>query len=149
MRAGDIWRASGRPELAERLWNMAGDMPQTRAAAAARKGFMAKRAGDFETARREFLRALDAAGGGGTQCAGISAYSLLEELAKLEEHRFKSPALAAEHARQALEWLRKNRYLLGKSFAEMNRSMTRRAERLEKILEKKNKTILIKEEETD
>ncbi|MDR1943208.1 MAG: ribonuclease H-like domain-containing protein [Synergistaceae bacterium] len=135
IRAGDLWMAIGHPERAQKLWGAAGGFPQSRVEAAIRKGFSAKRARDYESAREEFLRALEAVKSGAS-CGGAIVYTLLEELAKLEEHRFKSPETAMEHAKGAIEWLRKNRYLLGRSFIQMNRSMAQRAARLEKILEK-------------
>jgi uncharacterized protein YprB with RNaseH-like and TPR domain len=133
VRAGDLWMATGRTDRAERLWNIASELPQSRAEAQVRKGYLAKRASDFESARASFLAAL---GSMRTESPGgdVTVYTLLEELAKLEEHRFKSPQNAMKHTLRAIDWLRKNRFLLGRSFGQMNRSMRQRAERLEKIL---------------
>ncbi|MDR3255703.1 MAG: ribonuclease H-like domain-containing protein [Synergistaceae bacterium] len=134
-RAGDVWMAIGRPDLALELWDRAKDMPRSRAEAGVRRAYLAKKTADYDSARDGFLHALEAARDG-ELCADVSVYTLLEELAKLEEHRFKSPKQAIVYARGALDWLRKNRYLLGRSFVMMNRSMTQRAARLEKTIKK-------------
>jgi uncharacterized protein YprB with RNaseH-like and TPR domain len=145
MRAGDIWMAKGNPERAGMLWDKALEMPQTRADAGMRKGFMAKRAMDHVSARRAFLFALDAIRNGSRPASYETVYILLEELAKLEEHRFKSPEMAMRHVTMALNWLRRNRYLLGGAFGRMNGAMTKRAERLAGIL-KNQKSLIVPEE---
>jgi uncharacterized protein YprB with RNaseH-like and TPR domain len=134
MRAGDIWMAKGNRERAGMLWDRAGEMPQTKIEACVRKGFMAKKAMDHESARDAFLSALDAIKGASRPASGAVLYMLLEELAKLEEHRFKSPQTAMRHVTMALDWLRRNRYLLGGAYGRMHGLMARRAERLARIL---------------
>jgi uncharacterized protein YprB with RNaseH-like and TPR domain len=148
MRAGDIWMAKGDPERAGMLWDKAMEVPQTKADASMRKGFVAKRAMDHVSARNAFLFALDAIRDGSRPSSYESVYILLEELAKLEEHRFKSPETAMRHVTMALNWLRRNRYLLGRAFGRMNGSMTKRAERLDKIL-KNRKSLSMPEESID
>jgi len=137
-RAGDVWMAAGFPQRAQTLWAAARDIPPARAEAGVRMAYLAKRDADFESAREGFLLTLEAVRSGET-CGDVTVCELLEELAKLEEHRFRSPGRAMEYTRRALDWLRKNRYLLGRSFARMNRSMTQRAERLERALNKQTK----------
>ncbi|MDR0615264.1 MAG: ribonuclease H-like domain-containing protein [Synergistaceae bacterium] len=134
VRAGDIWMAKGNADRAGMLWDMAKDMPRAKIEACVRKGLMAKKAMDHESARDAFLLALDAIRGGERPASGAVLYMLLEELAKLEEHRFKSPQTAMEHVTMALGWLRRNRYLLGDAYRRMHGLMTRRADRLARIL---------------
>jgi uncharacterized protein YprB with RNaseH-like and TPR domain len=142
-RAGDIWMRNGCPSRAVTLWNKACGFPAARAEAYARKGFAAKRSSDFESARESFQLALESLDKGACTLGNEMEYVLLEELAKIEEHRFKSPGAAMERVLEAIEWLRKNRHLLGRSFARMNESMRQRAERLEKIIKKSKETNLI------
>jgi hypothetical protein len=130
--------AAGYPERARALWESARDIPPARAEAGMRMAYLAKRNADFESARDCFLLALEAVRSG-ESCGDVMACDLLEELAKLEEHRFRSPGRAMEYTRSALDWLRKNRYLLGRSFVQMNRSMAKRVARLERILNKEAK----------
>ncbi|MDR1514418.1 MAG: ribonuclease H-like domain-containing protein [Synergistaceae bacterium] len=136
VKAGDIWMAKGERGRALSLWDKACEMSQARAEAFARKGFMAKRAKDFKAAKDAFLSALGVLSGESRRAADVRVYVMLEELAKIEEHRFKSPESAMSHVETALDWLRRNRCLLGNAFAGMNRSMARRAERLMDIMKK-------------
>lgn len=132
VKAGDIWMASGDPGRAEALWDRACEASQARVEAFLRKGFVAKRASDHASARDAFLSALGALREDPRRGADPVAFVLLEELAKIEEHAFKSPEAAMGYTAAALDWLRRNRYILGTSFARMQRSMSRRAMRLRK-----------------
>ncbi|MDR0649270.1 MAG: ribonuclease H-like domain-containing protein [Synergistaceae bacterium] len=130
IRAGDLWAASGNPGRAEALWDRACEARQGRVEALLRKGFAAKRAQDRASARDAFQRALGALRDEPRRGADPTAYVLLEELAKLEEHAFKSREAAMRYTDMALEWLKRNRYILGASFTRMHQSMSRRAARL-------------------
>jgi uncharacterized protein YprB with RNaseH-like and TPR domain len=132
LRAGDLWLSRGFPERADRLWSAAIENSLSRADAWVRKALMTKRSADYEAAREHLLSALDTVMAGESPRGESTLFVILEELAKLEEHRFKSPDRAMGYVRSALDWLVKNRYLLGRSFSEMHRSMTHRAARLEK-----------------
>jgi hypothetical protein len=61
-----------------------------------------------------------------------SKITILEELAKLEEHRFMSPERALRHVRSAIELIRKTRLYRGQYDAAMNAAMEHRRTRLEK-----------------
>lgn len=138
IRAGDTWYAHDNIERAVALWEHACEKPQANALAYMRKGFHAKREKDYGKARHEFLSALDAqqTNNASNPGSGMNPYALLEELAKLEEHKFRSPETALAFVRQALAWLKQNRYLLGHSFPQMNRSMLHRASRLDQKIKK-------------
>jgi hypothetical protein len=136
MRSGDVWSSLGCGEQAEHMWEMALSFPLSRADAALRMAYLAKKASRFDAAKARFELALYAMLEGGSS-SDISLAALYEELAKLEEHKFRAPSRAMEHTRNALDWLRKNRYLLGRAFFAPYKSLSRRAERLERILYKK------------
>ncbi|MDR1966382.1 MAG: ribonuclease H-like domain-containing protein [Synergistaceae bacterium] len=136
LRAGDIWLRMGRNERASSLWGMAMDSgdPASRVHATLRAAHFAKKNQDYETARKYFARALAEIGHRqSARTAGGAAAGALEELAKLEEHRFMSPARALDHVNEALRVLKSER-LYGGSSANiaMIRSMEHRKARLEK-----------------
>lgn len=133
LRAGDIWHSRGMHERAEAFWNAACGDDSSAVEARARRAYRAKKAADYASAREDFLFVLDALERG-CNCTyeNASYFSICEELAKIEEHRFKSPNRAAEHVRSAAVWLKKNRYLLGGSYGKMQSAMRHRLERLER-----------------
>lgn len=138
-RAGDLWEACGYGERANELWNRACAFSASRVEAHSRRAFQAKRASDFAGAHREFLLALEAAKDTDEGCGDrIALYTLLEEIAKLEEHRLGMPRTALAHANEALQWLFSHRYLLGRAFSQMHREMQRRVARLNRKTEKES-----------
>ena len=141
LRAGDIWRSMGEAEVSERFWRAACEREDSRVEARVRQAYLAKKSMDFAAARDDFSAAL-ADLRGGLRCSSewVSVYSLLEELAKLEEHRFRSPERAIRHVDDALAWLKNNRFLLGGRFAQLHRDMMHRRARLDKKLDAKEKT---------
>jgi hypothetical protein len=128
VRAGDMWLAAGRLDRASLLWGAACADPAAEAEARVRIAMTAKRNLDYSSARDELLAALGCAGLG-TNC-GVSVFTIREELAKIEEHIFKSPEAALEHTKSALLWIGSNRHLLGREGVDMHRSMTHRRKRL-------------------
>jgi uncharacterized protein YprB with RNaseH-like and TPR domain len=137
LRAGDVWHEMGRHDMSDRLWNMAIEKPVTRLDAHARRAFRAKRLGDFTAAREEFESVLSGMRADNARAVGGTAfYMALEELAKLEEHRFRSPEAALRHVDEALAWLTSNRFFLGRAGSAMRTDMLRRRERLEKKINK-------------
>jgi uncharacterized protein YprB with RNaseH-like and TPR domain len=129
VRAGDMWLAAGRLDRASRLWSAACSDPVAEAEARVRMGMAAKRNLDYASARDELLTALRCAERVTSRC-GVTVFAIREELAKIEEHVFKSPKTALEHAKYALLWISSNRRLLGRKGTDMHRSMTHRRERL-------------------
>lgn len=135
-KAGDVWHALGDAERANALWARACASPDIEFEARARRAYRAKRARDYEAAREDFLFLLAALTEGRIAShEWVTVYSLCEELAKLEEHRFRSPERAIAHTERAVSWLKRNRYLLGHAFAPMHRAMQHRRERLQKKLQ--------------
>ncbi|MDR1916476.1 MAG: ribonuclease H-like domain-containing protein [Synergistaceae bacterium] len=136
LRAGDIWRRFGHGRRAAQLWNMACKVPNPHVDALVRRAIFAKRNGDFDAARADFLSALDKFRRGERHSAdGVSELTILEELAKLEEHRFKSWTRAIEYVDEAINWLRSNIYIQGRERAAGLKSMEHRRKRLlKKIL---------------
>ena len=131
LRAGDFWRDRGLIKDAVRLWEMAEADPEARTAAFIRRALLAKQDKDHASARVLFERALAEFRSG----AGSSARELLlilEELAKLEEHRFKDNRRALEHVRTALGVLRRARLYGGIGNAEQRQAAEHRRARLEK-----------------
>lgn len=131
MRVGNLWESLGDHERAEAFWNRACEYPASKIEAHTRRALHAKRALDFARAHGEFLLALDATNDGGENCgSSFTLYTLLEEIAKIEEHRLGMPEKALAHAEKAMQWLFSHRYLLGRTFSPMHRSMHHRIERL-------------------
>ena len=138
LRAGDIWRSMGETEVSERFWHAACGREDSRVEALVRRAFLAKKNMDFAAARDDFSAALeDLHAGMSGSGESVSVYTLLEELAKLEEHRFRSPERASGHVDAALAWLKDNRFLLGGRFGQLHRDMMHRRARLDKKIDKK------------
>ncbi|MDR1885054.1 MAG: ribonuclease H-like domain-containing protein [Synergistaceae bacterium] len=133
LRAGEIWRSKGHGERAAALWNMACQNAASEVEARLRRARASKSDADFRGAREDLMAVLGRVETGmGKLPAGMTMFMLREELAKLEEHRFRSPDAALEHTKAALLWVRANRYLLGRAGLGMYGSMMRRYERLMK-----------------
>ncbi|MDR1471833.1 MAG: ribonuclease H-like domain-containing protein [Synergistaceae bacterium] len=131
LRAGDIWHRLGHGDRAALLWNMACLPPEPHVDAMFRRARRSKKNNDFASARDDLLYVLRGLRGGGRRSAdGISELDVLEELAKLEEHRFKSPERALEHVEAAAAWLRSNGFMLGRERAAWIKSMEHRGKRL-------------------
>jgi hypothetical protein len=132
LRAGDFWNGLGLTGEASRLWRLAEEDPASRVEALLRHAFHAKKNSDHSVARTHFERALDEIRSRRTHehvdCMAVA----LEELAKLEEHRFKSPERALAHTRAALDALKKACYYGGMSKIPVIRQFQRRLARLEK-----------------
>jgi Predicted exonuclease len=132
-RGGDIWQARGEYARAGRLWDIACEREVSGAEAFARKGFAAKKRGDHIAAADAFSSALSLLTQDPRKYRGdFLSYKTLEELAKLQEHRLRSPQAALGHTEAALEWLRANRYFLGRQYGVLHRAMRQRQARLER-----------------
>jgi len=130
MKAGDFWEALGERERANAFWERACAFGSSKAEAHTRRALCAKRARDYATAHKEFTLALAE--------PNNQPYTVLEELAKLEEHRLGMPEAALAHAEEAMRRLISNRYLLGRSFSPMRNSTMRRIERIRRKIEKRS-----------
>ncbi|MDR1508359.1 MAG: ribonuclease H-like domain-containing protein [Synergistaceae bacterium] len=142
LRAGDICNDMGQRERAVYLWNRARSDPSSRIEAITRLAYLAKKNRDHISAKNYFMNALhefESSPRGENSCYGRIA--ILEELAKLEEHRFMSPERALRHVRSAIELMRKARLYRGKYDAAMNTAMERRRIRLEKKIRGMEKMI--------
>ena len=131
LRAGDFWRDRGFAEDAVRLWEMAEEDPDARIESFVRRALFAKKNKDHASARDLFERALGEFHAG----AGHNADDLLlilEELAKLEEHRFMDRRRALGYVQTALNELRKARRYGDASNICRTRAMEHRRARLEK-----------------
>ena len=138
LRAGDIWNSQGRDDLSRQFWEDACNDGVSGVDARLRRAYRAKKSQDYDAARKDFAFVLNALIEG-RMCTGewVSVYTVCEELAKLEEHRFRSPDRAMEHVRSAFLWLKRNRHLLGHSYIQMLRDLQHRYERLNRKLERK------------
>jgi uncharacterized protein YprB with RNaseH-like and TPR domain len=137
LKAGDVWHSRGETERAMKLWSAACSDRSSEAGARFRRARAFKSSHDFLSAREDLLRALARIESGDAgESGGVTVYSLREELAKLEEHRFGSPGAALEHTKSALLWIKRNRHLLGRGGADMHRSMMHRYGRLMKKISK-------------
>jgi uncharacterized protein YprB with RNaseH-like and TPR domain len=132
LRAGDFWRDRGCADEAERLWTMAAGDPAARVGSLMRMAFLAKKARDHAGARERFELALNEMRTSRSGWTMNELLTALEELAKLEEHRFASPGRALDYVRTALDALRRARYYGGSPDAEMFRAMEHRRARLTK-----------------
>jgi uncharacterized protein YprB with RNaseH-like and TPR domain len=129
LRAGDIWRRAGRDDMAGHLWDMAAGSPPHRAEAMLRKAYASKKSNDFPSSREQFAAALSELGNPRAAAGRDVVYSVLEELAKLEEHRFRSPARALEYVETALRLINGGRYG-GTIGRDILRSLEHRRQRL-------------------
>lgn len=131
LRAGDLWQSRGKRDQADRLWKMACRDPASRAEVLVRRAYIAKKSRDYAAAREHFLETLTSLKERTVRLPhGITILSIREELAKLEEHKFRRPDAALGHAEAALNWIKENRSLLGHDAATMYKAMMRRRERL-------------------
>ena len=130
LRAGDIWHDRGKTESASRLWEMALREPESRAEALLRMAFAAKRGMEHENARVRFTEAFREFSAHGPARHAAELFVILEELAKLEEHRFMRPERALIHVTAALDTMRRARYYGGTTDAALAKSMEYRRERL-------------------
>jgi hypothetical protein len=130
LRAGDIWHDRGKTESASRLWEMALREPESRAEALLRMAFAAKRGMEHENARVRFTEAFREFSAHGAARHAAELFVILEELAKLEEHRFMRPERALIHVTAALDAMRRARYYGGTADAALAKGMEYRRERL-------------------
>jgi len=131
LRAGDFWRDRGSACDAVRLWEMAEADSDTRMDSFVRRALLAKKNRDYASARDLFEKAL-AECRAGTRHSTSDLVEILEELAKLEEHRFMDRHRALGYVRTALDVLRRARHYGGVSNYDQTRAMERRRARLEK-----------------
>ena len=131
IRAGDFWRDRGFAGDAVRLWEMAEADPGARIDSFVRRALLAKKKKSYASARDFFERALEEFRAGARHAAG-DLLLVLEELAKLEEHRFMDRRRALGYVQTALNVLRKARLYGGVSNADLTRAMEHRRTRLEK-----------------
>jgi uncharacterized protein YprB with RNaseH-like and TPR domain len=130
LRAGDIWSDRGKPEAASRLWGMALNEPESRAEASLRMAFAAKRGGEHENARVRFTEAFREFSARGASRHAAELFAILEELAKLEEHRFMRPERALSHVTAALDAMKRARHYGASPDAVLAKAMEHRRERL-------------------
>jgi tetratricopeptide (TPR) repeat protein len=135
LKAGDVWSSLGRHEYAGRLWSRAMDDPAHRTDAMLRHARAAKRNGDYAAAREHFSSALAEMERSPLSRAerGISV-SVLEELAKIEEHRFAAFHRALGHVESALAILRKRSRYEAAEIGPIRAMEHRRARLLKKIM---------------
>ena len=132
LRAGDYWSDRGFEEDALNLWLMAGDDADARMGSFVRRAFLAKKKQDHSSAREHFELALEEIREGRAKAPMEEILVILEELAKLEEHRFTSPRRALAYVRAALDALRRARHYGGRPNPRMSQAMEHRRARLEK-----------------
>jgi uncharacterized protein YprB with RNaseH-like and TPR domain len=109
LRAGDIWNDRGKTEAASRLWEMALNEPESRAEASLLMAYSAKRGMEHENARAGFTEAIREESARGASRHAGELFVVLEELAKLEEHRFTCPERALAHVTAALDAMKRAR----------------------------------------
>ena len=131
LRAGDFWRDKGFAGDAVRLWEMAEADPDARIDSFVRRAFHAKKDKNHASARDLFERALGELRAG-ARYTSDDLLLILEELAKLEEHRFMNKRRALNYVQTALSVLKRAKYYGGISNAEHTRAMEYRRARLEK-----------------
>ena len=130
LRAGDIWNDRGKPDAAMRLWKMSLNEPESRAEAALRMAFAAKRGMEHENARAWFAEAFREFSARGALRNAAELFAILEEMAKLEEHRFMRPERALAHVTTALDGMRRARHYGTVPNAILAKAMEHRRERL-------------------
>ncbi len=96
IRCGDLWNLQGNKNKAEIAWRRALDFRGTEHLANARLAEKAKERGEYAVAKEYFEMALQ---------TDRQPLRNLENLAKIEEHRFGDYEAALAHSEQALKWL--------------------------------------------
>jgi hypothetical protein len=115
------------------MWDKASDDPSARAEAFSRRGYLAKKNKDYKTAFGHFTGALkELSSGSGKDASSEFIIAVLEELAKIAEHRFSSPERALEYVHMALGVIKRDRYYRGRYDADAFRAIQYRRTRLER-----------------
>ena len=96
VRAGDLWAAKGCAGKARETWEAALEFTRDRHVALLRLAENERAAGNYRAAYNYYKESL------ATERRPVRT---LETMAKIEEHRFRRPADALVHAREALRWL--------------------------------------------
>ena len=96
VRAGDLWAAKGCALKARETWEAALEFTRDRHVALLRLAENERAAGNYRAAYDYYKESL------ATERRPVRT---LETMAKIEEHRFRRPADALVHAREALRWL--------------------------------------------
>lgn len=131
VRCGDLWYIMGRTEEARGAWETAMEHEDGICGANLRLAEQSKRGGDFENAKKHFKLALE---------YDRQPLETLENLAKLEEHRFGDYEAALGYAERALSWLDSRRGLRDKDWMLQRQGVKHRVDRLKrKIAENKRK----------
>ncbi|MDR1134312.1 MAG: ribonuclease H-like domain-containing protein [Synergistaceae bacterium] len=138
LRAGDIWNDKGKTAAASRLWRMALREPESRAEASLRMAFAAKRGMEHERSRAWFTEAFREFSARGDARHAAELFVILEELAKLEEHRFRRPERALTHVTAALDAMKRARRYGAATDAAHARAMEYRRERLLKKIRERD-----------
>jgi hypothetical protein len=116
---------------------MARNEPESRAEASLRMAFAAKRGMEHENARAWFAKAFGEFSARGASRHAAELFAILEELAKLEEHRFMRPERALAHVTTALDAMKRARRY-GTAFdAVLAEALEHRRERLLKKIRAK------------
>jgi len=123
LRCGDLWYIMGRGKEAQAAWQRAMEQEDGVCGANLRFADSSRRNGDFESAKRHFEVALR---------YEKHPFEILENLAKLEEHRFQNYEAALDYAKRALSWLDSRRSLRDCKWSLQRREVIHRIERLER-----------------
>lgn len=135
LRAGELWESLGHLDRAVEFWMRARSDGRCAAEAEALIGFARKREREYALSKDHFRAAFDMMRDSGAMTAGASTFfDICCELAKIEEHRMRSPERAMDYVRHAGAWLKKNRYILGEGYKEMMISLRHRHQRLERAM---------------
>jgi uncharacterized protein YprB with RNaseH-like and TPR domain len=137
LRAGDIWNDRGKTDAALRLWEIALNEPESRAEASLRMAFAAKRGMEHENARTWFAKAFREFSARDASRHAAELFAILEELAKLEEHRFMRPERALTHVTTALDAMKRARQYGAAFDAGLAQALEHRRERLLKKIRAK------------
>lgn len=129
VRCGDLWQMMGRAEDAQTAWRLALEHKDGVCGANLRFADQSRRGGDFESARRHLESALE---------HDRHPLETLEDLAKLEEHRFGNYPAALGYAQQALEWLDSRRSLRDGKWSLERQNVKHRLARLKRKIEQNN-----------
>ena len=123
VRAGDLWAAKGCAGKARETWEAALEFTRDRHVALLRLAENERAAGNYRAAYDYYNESL------ATERRPVRT---LETMAKIEEHRFRRPADALVHAREALRWLERHRIFKDKNWEADRASLRHRIERLER-----------------
>lgn len=137
MYASDVWDSVGCPERRDALLEKACALDAASVGARFRRAIINKRRQLWHESIADLYGTLDALLNGGDGWSdGVSVYMVCEEIAKIAEHRLRTPIEAMKHVEIAYEWLKHGSGRIGHDHKRMLAELIRRRERLDRKIKR-------------